>query len=91
MENTFLRNLHLEIYGGSHDEKIGVRASGIPAGEKIDRDALLSFLARRAPGSTKYGTQRKEADIPHFLRGVDGGTLTGEILEAVIYNTNMRS
>ena len=91
MENTFLRNLHLEIYGGSHDEKIGVRASGIPAGEKIDRDALLAFLARRAPGSTKYGTQRKEPDTPHFLSGVVDDTTDGELLEAVIYNTNMRS
>ena len=91
MMHPFLRNLHLEIYGGSHDEKIGVRLIGLPAGEKIDTDELHAFLARRAPGSTKYGTRRKEADTPHFLSGMENDTLTGEILEAVIYNTNMRS
>ena len=91
MMHPFLRNLHLEIYGGSHDEKIGVRLIGLPAGEKIDTDELHAFLARRAPGSTKYGTRRKEADAPHFLSGMENGILTGETLEAVIYNTNMRS
>ena len=91
MMHPFLRNLHLEIYGGSHDDKIGVRLIGLPAGEKIDTDELHAFLARRAPGSTKYGTRRKEADTPHFLSGMENDTLTGEMLEAVIYNTNMRS
>ena len=91
MNHPFLRNLHLEIYGGSHDEKIGVRLIGLPSGEKIDTDDLHAFLARRAPGSTKYGTQRKEADTPHFLSGVVNDMLDGEMLEAVIYNTNMRS
>ena len=86
MMHPFLRNLHLEIYGGSHDEKIGVRLIGLPAGEKIDTDELHAFLARRAPGSTKYGTRRKEADTPHFLSGMENDTLTGEILEAVIKN-----
>lgn len=87
----FLRNLHLEIYGGSHDEKIGVRAVGLPPGETVDTDTLQSFLARRAPGSTKYGTQRKEPDAPVFLSGITDGKLDGETLEAVIYNTNQRS
>lgn len=91
MNRLFLCNLDIEIYGGSHDEKIGVRISGLPAGERIDTDALKAFLARRAPGSTKYGTQRKEADLPHFLSGMDDGVLSGEMLEAVVYNTNMRS
>lgn len=91
MNRLFLRNLDIEIYGGSHDEKIGIRITGMPAGEKIDMDILHTFLARRAPGSTKYGTQRKEADTPHFLQGVANDTLDGEMLEAVIYNTNMRS
>lgn len=87
----FLRNLHFEIYGGSHDEKIGVRAVGLPPGEAVDTDVLGAFLARRAPGSTKYGTPRKEADTPVFLSGVTDGKLDGETLEAVIYNTNQRS
>jgi len=91
MNELFLRNLKIDIYGGSHDPEIGVHADGFPAGETVDMAELQAFLARRAPGSTKYGTQRKEADLPHFLSGVDDGVLSGEMLEAVIYNTNMRS
>jgi len=87
----FLRNIHLEIYGGSHDEKIGVRAVGLPAGESVDNEVLTGFLARRAPGSTKFGTQRKEPDAPVFLSGITEGKLDGDTLEAVIYNTNQRS
>ena len=91
MHDMFLRNLYLDIYGGSHDPAIGVRADGLPAGEAVDFAELQKFLARRAPGSTRYGTQRKEADEPHFLSGITDGRTDGSRLEAVIYNTNQRS
>jgi len=91
MNGLFLRNLSLEIYGGSHDPSIGVRVGGFPAGETVDPAVLAGFLARRAPGSTKFGTQRKEADEPHFLSGLADGITDGKLLEAVIYNTNQRS
>ncbi len=86
-----LRNIDIEIYGGSHDEKIGVRAIGLPPREEVDTDTLAAFLARRAPGSTKHGTQRQEPDTPVFLTGITDGKLDGETLEAVIINTNQRS
>ncbi len=86
-----LRNIDIEIYGGSHDEKIGVRAIGLPPREEVDTDVLAAFLARRAPGSTKHGTQRREPDTPVFLTGITDGRLDGDTLEAVIYNTNQRS
>ena len=89
--NAYGVNLKLKIYGGSHDEKIGVRAVGLPAGEAVDTDALVSFLSRRAPGSTEFGTARREADTPVFLSGITDGKLDGDTLEAVIYNTNQRS
>lgn len=91
MYDVFLRNLKIDIYGGSHDPEIGVRAEGLPAGEAVDAAELQKFLARRAPGSSKYGTQRKEADEPHFLSGVSEGATDGAPLHAVIYNTNQRS
>jgi len=90
LNDLFLRNLHIEIYGGSHDEKIGVRLSGLPAGERFDRDILQRFLDRRAPSSRLPGTKRREDDVPVFLSGVDGDTLSGELLEAVIYNRDAR-
>ena len=91
MNDLFLRNLKIDIYGGSHDPEIGLHAEGFPAGETVDAAELQLFLSRRAPGSTKYGTQRKEADQPHFLSGITEGKLDGTPLHAAIYNTNQRS
>ena len=84
-------NLKLDIFGGSHDEKIGMTLSGIPAGEVIDMDTLRAFMARRAPGRDAYSTARREADEPVFLSGLDGNITNGDVIEAVIYNTNQRS
>ena len=90
--NTYGKRIKLDIYGGSHDEKIGMILSGIPAGEAIDMDALRAFMARRAPGNDPYSTSRKEPDEPVFLSGIDENNVTtGEDIEAVIYNTNQRS
>lgn len=91
MNDLFLRNLKIDIYGGSHDPEIGLHAEGFPAGETVDAAELQKFLSRRAPGSTKYGTQRKEADQPHFLSGITEGKLDGTSFHAAIYNTNQRS
>lgn len=89
--NTYGLNLKLKIYGGSHDEMIGMTLEGIPKGERIDFDALRAFMARRAPGNDAYSTKRKEPDEPVFLSGFDGSVTTGETIEAVIYNKNQHS
>ncbi len=91
MRKTFGQNISLDIYGGSHDEKIGMTLTGIPAGEVIDLDSLRAFMARRAPGRDRFSTARKEPDEPVFLSGLDGGVTNGDVIEAVIYNTNQRS
>ena len=91
MSITYGLNLKLDIYGGSHDEKIGMTLDGIPAGEVIDMDALRAFMARRAPGRDAYSTSRREDDEPVFLSGLDGNVTNGERIEAVIYNKNQRS
>ena len=90
MSDTFGRKLSVDIYGASHDEKIGVKLAGIPAGIKIDMDELSAFLKRRAPGKNPWETPRKEADEPVFLSGLDGDVTNGETIEAVIYNKNIR-
>lgn len=90
ISKTELSALSLKIYGASHDEKIGVECSGLPEGEKIDLDELSSFMQRRAPGRSKTSTPRKEADLPVFVSGLCGDTLTGDLC-AEIYNTNKKS
>ena len=91
MATTYGNNMHITIYGGSHDDHIGVIAEGLPQGFAFDREELLSFLARRAPGRNALSTPRKEADLPEFLSGVDNDVLTGENLHAIIRNTSQRS
>lgn len=91
MRKTYGQNITLDIYGGSHDEKIGMTLAGIPAGEAVDLDALRAFMARRAPGKDRFSTTRRESDEPVFLSGLENGVTTGETVEAVIYNTNQRS
>lgn len=95
MATTYGKNIKLSIYGGSHDECIGVRVSGMPSGISFDYDELLRFMERRAPGRNSLSTQRKEPDVPEFISGVSSvdGTLvtTGEELHAVIRNTSQRS
>ncbi|MBQ4091110.1 MAG: chorismate synthase [Clostridia bacterium] len=91
MQNAYGTNLKLKIYGGSHDDHIGMKLSGIPQGHKIDLDELRAFISRRAPGQNAYSTARRESDEPVFLSGLDGNVTNGEVIEAVIYNKNQRS
>ena len=91
MANQYGNNLHLSIYGGSHDAEIGMRLSGFPKGFALDRDALQAFMARRAPNGGAFSTPRKEPDIPEFLTGLTDGFTNGEELHAIIRNTNAHS
>ena len=91
MATTYGKNIHVTVYGGSHDPEIGVIATGLPQGFSFDYEELLSFMKRRAPGQNSLSTPRKEADIPEFLTGVEQNVLNGETLHAIIRSTNQRS
>lgn len=91
MSSTYGNKIKLSIFGESHGGGIGVVIDGLPAGERIDLDAVLAQMARRAPGRDKTATPRKESDFPKILSGMLGDTLTGAPLCAVIENTNTRS
>lgn len=91
MANEFGKNLKLSIYGGSHDEVIGMHLSGFPKGFTLDREELLAFMARRAPNGGAFSTPRKEPDTPEFLSGLEDGVTNGEELHAIIRNTNQHS
>ncbi|MGN0867035.1 MAG: chorismate synthase [Oligosphaeraceae bacterium] len=90
--NTLGRNIRVTIFGESHGPAIGCAIQGLPAGFKVDQDALEAFLARRAPGRQGLlATQRKEADRPEFLSGLLDGVLTGATVCAVIRNGDQHS
>ena len=91
MSSTYGEQLKLSIFGQSHGAAIGMTLDGIPAGLKVDFDALQAFLNRRAPGQNDHSTPRKEADVPEFLSGVVDGYTCGAPIAAIIRNTNTRS
>ena len=96
MATSYGINLKISIYGGSHDELIGIKATGLPRGFVFDLDKLSRFMERRAPGRNSLSTQRAEADRPEFLSGVtllddSKAMLDGDELHAVIRNTSQRS
>ncbi len=92
MDNSYGKNLKLKIKGASHAPKMTMEMENFPKGFFVDINALNEFLQRRAPGSSKYSTPRKEADIPVFESGFDENFITnGKKISAVIFNTNTRS
>ena len=82
--------IRLSLFGQSHGEKIGCVLDGLPAGEVIDMDALLAFMARRAPGG-EWATARKEQDIPEIVSGLFRGRTCGAPLCVLISNQDTRS
>ena len=92
MATSYGKNINITVYGGSHDDHIGIVATGLPKGFAFDMGELSAFMKRRAPGQNSMSTPRKEADEPIFVSGVtDGYVLDGEKFEAIIKNTSQRS
>lgn len=91
MASSIGSHYRCSVFGESHGEMIGVEIDGMPPGEAIDEAELARFMARRAPGSSKLTTQRKEADAVHLATGMMNGVTTGFPLLAYILNTNQRS
>lgn len=90
MSFSFGSGIRYELYGASHEPYIGIRMTGIPAGESVDAQALYAFMLRRAPGRTAYASGRREADVPVFLSGLENGVTTGGTLDIRIENTDAR-
>lgn len=90
MSSSFGKMLRVTIFGQSHGEAIGAVIDGLPAGFRIDRDAVAAFMARRAPGRA-LTTQRRESDEPEIVSGLVGGVTCGAPLAAVIRNADRRS
>ena len=91
MSSIYGESLRISVFGQSHSPATGVTVDGLPAGFRVDMEALLCFLRRRAPGRNAYSTPRKEADLPEFLGGLVDSTTCGAPLTAIIRNTNTRS
>ncbi len=91
MSSTYGTNLKLTLFGESHGAGIGCVLDGFPAGFRPDLEAISSFMARRAPGSTPGSTARREADAPEIVSGICDGHTTGSPITALIRNADHHS
>lgn len=91
MSSRIGHNIQVQVFGESHGPAIGLVIDGLPAGIPLDHEAISRQMARRAPGSGRHVTQRREPDHPQYLSGVYQDHTTGSPLCAIISNTDTRS
>lgn len=91
MSNSIGNRYRIQIFGQSHSAMIGAVIEGVPPGIIPDMAFISAFMARRAPGG-QLSTQRKEADCPTIISGLnDRGETCGAPLCITIPNTDARS
>lgn len=89
--STFGNIFKITTWGESHGTGIGVVIDGCPAGLSLNVDDIQKFLDRRKPGTSRFATQRKEADSVEILSGIFEGKTTGTPISMLVRNTSQRS
>ena len=89
--NTFGHLFRVTTWGESHGPAIGCTVDGCPPGVTLSEADLQPWLDQRKPGTSKFTTQRKEADEVRILSGVFEGVTTGTPIQLMIENTDQRS
>ena len=89
--NTFGKLFSVTSFGESHGPAIGCIVDGCPPGLEISETDLQHDLDRRKPGTSRFTTQRREADEVKILSGVFEGRTTGTPIGLIIENTDQRS
>lgn len=80
--------MRLCIYGGSHEERLGLTMLP-PAGLRLDTELISRDIDRRR-GGRRGGTKRAEADLPIYLSGIENGVTNGETLRVEFENSAAR-
>ncbi|MCP5257079.1 MAG: chorismate synthase [Burkholderiaceae bacterium] len=92
MSGNTLGNLFaVTNFGESHGPAIGCVIDGCPPGMALSEADIQPELDRRRPGTSKFVTQRSEADQVEILSGVYEGRTTGTPICLLIRNTDQRS
>lgn len=89
--NSFGAIFRITTWGESHGPAIGVVIDGCPAGLELSEQDLLPDLHRRAPGSNRHTSTRREPDFPQILSGVFEGKTTGTPISILIPNQDANS
>ncbi len=89
--NTFGHLFRFTTWGESHGPAIGCVVDGCPPNIALDEAFIQVLLDQRKPGTSRFVTQRKEADAVKILSGVFEGVTTGTPISLMIENTDQRS
>ncbi len=89
--SIFGRQFRISTWGESHGKAIGVVIDGCPAGLELSEADIQKYLDRRKPGTSRFATQRSEADHAEILSGVFEGRTTGTPISIMIRNTDQHS
>ena len=95
--NTFGHLFRVTTWGESHGPALGCVVDGCPPGLALDEAFIQGFLDKRKPGTSRFVTQRQEADLVKILSGVfeddrtGGPVTTGTPISLMIKNTDQRS
>ncbi|MES1944285.1 chorismate synthase [Salinisphaera sp. PC39] len=89
--NTWGRSFTVTTFGESHGPALGCVVDGCPPGLALAESDLQRDLDRRRPGTSRWVTQRREADEARILSGVFEGETTGTPIAILIENTDQRS
>ncbi|HEX8902037.1 chorismate synthase [Vitreimonas sp.] len=95
--NTFGHLFRVTTWGESHGPALGCVIDGCPPGLPLSVADIQYWLNRRKPGTSRFVTQRQEADEVKILSGVfeddrtEGPVTTGTPISLLIENTDQRS
>ena len=95
--NTFGHLFRVTTWGESHGPALGCVVDGCPPNLALDEAFIQQFLDQRRPGTSRFVTQRQEADQVKILSGVfeddrtGGPVTTGTPISLMIENTDQRS
>lgn len=90
MQNSFGKKIKLNLDGSSHDAKITVTLSGLPAKVFFDETFINNQLTARRP-AYPFNSARIEKDTLKIISGIENQYTTGDPIVIVIPNTNHRS
>ena len=89
--NSFGTLFRFTTWGESHGPAIGGVVDGVPPGIPLNEADIQIWLDQRRPGSSRFTTQRREADLVKILSGTFEGKTTGTPISLMIENTDTRS
>ncbi len=89
--NTIGKLFTVTSFGESHGPALGCIVDGCPPGIELCAADMQHDLDRRKPGTSRFTTQRREADEVRILSGVFEGRTTGTPIGLLIENIDQRS